>query len=431
MNNNGKSKNYKRKRLNSIILLLAFTAVMLIVSTYAWFSSQKNVTIKNLKGTVAVAEGLEISLNAKDWLQVLDLGTVNWETDAYTDNKNHIPTEFQPVSTDAAGLGTAKDLTFYKGTLRNSVNLNNVVTCDVAQTDATEDTYAGYYAFDIFLKNTTNGAATVNDLQLNYDSYVKVLQSGDGLDSNAEDYQTQLDALIAARNATGLQNTVRVAFGLYNGTAGTMDNQETILANTVTSETGNVLDSTSIWEPNAASHIESVLNAYNGDKPSTPITTAAGTLTFGADEIIPTFALKTLASRTNNNLTNIYNWKAENTDLAEQIALQTNSVASTYLIGTGVSQLITSATNAASAKWNTTAASTSVKTSGAGESDTNKVNAASNFSIPANAVCRLRVYVWLEGQDVDCLSVASHGGGVEVNLDIMKDGVLGSFTDAE
>ena len=431
MSNNGKSKNYTRKRLNSIILLLAFTAIMLIVSTYAWFSSQKNVTIKNLKGTVAVAEGLEISLNAKDWLQVLDLDTVDWDTDSYDGNTNHIPSEFQPVSTDGAGLGTAKDLTFYKGTLRNSVNLNNVITCDVGQTDATENDYAGYYAFDIFLKNTTNGAVTTNDLQLNYDSYVKVLQSGDGLDSNADDYADQLAALIAQRNATGLQNTVRVAFGLYNGTAGTMDTQATILANTVTSATGNILDSTSIWEPNAASHIESVLNAYNGDKPTTPITTATGTLTFGAEDIIPTFALKTLASRQNNNSTNIYNWKADNADLAEQIALQTNAVEGTYLIGTGVSQLITSATNAASGKWNTTVSATSAKTSGAGDSDTNKEGAVSNFSIPANAVCRMRVYVWLEGQDVDCLSVASHGGGVEVNLDIMKDGVLGSFTDAE
>ena len=43
-----------RKRLNSFILLVAFTAVMLIVSTYAWFSTQKNVTIKALEGKVRV-----------------------------------------------------------------------------------------------------------------------------------------------------------------------------------------------------------------------------------------------------------------------------------------------------------------------------------------------------------------------------------------
>ena len=49
--NENKQKN-SRRRLNSLILLVAFTAIMLIVSTYAWFSTQRNVSISNLKGTV-------------------------------------------------------------------------------------------------------------------------------------------------------------------------------------------------------------------------------------------------------------------------------------------------------------------------------------------------------------------------------------------
>ena len=52
-----KQKN-SRRRLNSLILLVAFTAIMLIISTYAWFSAQKNVTIGGLKGVVNVAEEL-------------------------------------------------------------------------------------------------------------------------------------------------------------------------------------------------------------------------------------------------------------------------------------------------------------------------------------------------------------------------------------
>ena len=66
-----KQKN-PRRRLNSLILLVAFTAIMLIVSTYAWFSSQKTVTIGGLKGTVNVAEGLQISLDAQNWSQSIN-----------------------------------------------------------------------------------------------------------------------------------------------------------------------------------------------------------------------------------------------------------------------------------------------------------------------------------------------------------------------
>ena len=62
-----------RKRISSLILLTAFTAVMLIVSTYAWFTSQKDITLSNLRGTVEVAENMEISLDAATWYQKIDL----------------------------------------------------------------------------------------------------------------------------------------------------------------------------------------------------------------------------------------------------------------------------------------------------------------------------------------------------------------------
>ena len=62
-----------KKRLNALILLVAFTAILLIVSTYAWFSTQKNVTLSGLHGKVNVAEGLQISLDALNWANEIDL----------------------------------------------------------------------------------------------------------------------------------------------------------------------------------------------------------------------------------------------------------------------------------------------------------------------------------------------------------------------
>ena len=78
---------------------------MLIVSTYAWFNTQRNVTISNLAGTVQVAEGMEISLDGQTWVQELDLSQVDWEEfssgtyPVYQYNVNNIPEELQPVST--------------------------------------------------------------------------------------------------------------------------------------------------------------------------------------------------------------------------------------------------------------------------------------------------------------------------------------------
>lgn len=54
-----------QKPLKKLVMLVAFMAIMLVTSTYAWFAKEKNVTIGNLKGIVNVVEGLEISLDAK------------------------------------------------------------------------------------------------------------------------------------------------------------------------------------------------------------------------------------------------------------------------------------------------------------------------------------------------------------------------------
>ena len=70
-----KSKRTKRKsELKIIFFIILVAAALFIVSTYAWFSTQRNVSITNLSGTVEVAEGLEISLDAKRWFNEIVLG---------------------------------------------------------------------------------------------------------------------------------------------------------------------------------------------------------------------------------------------------------------------------------------------------------------------------------------------------------------------
>ena len=77
-----REKNQKdsRKRLNALILLVAFTAVLLIVSTYAWFSTQRNVVLSGLKGEVRVAEGLQISLDGSHFVNTVNFDDFDQET---------------------------------------------------------------------------------------------------------------------------------------------------------------------------------------------------------------------------------------------------------------------------------------------------------------------------------------------------------------
>lgn len=67
----------KRKSISYLVFVIALTAILLVMSTYAWFSTQRDVTITGLTGEVKVAEGLEISLDAENWGQTIDLADAN------------------------------------------------------------------------------------------------------------------------------------------------------------------------------------------------------------------------------------------------------------------------------------------------------------------------------------------------------------------
>ena len=106
----------KKKQIKKLVFLVGFTSILLIMTTYAWFTTQKNVTIGNLEGIVKVVEGLRISLDAKNWSSSIDFSQYTDQTDlkniygTVTGNGDHniIPTELLPVSTlgsEEIGIG--------------------------------------------------------------------------------------------------------------------------------------------------------------------------------------------------------------------------------------------------------------------------------------------------------------------------------------
>ncbi len=442
-----------RKRLNALILLVAFTAVLLIVSTYAWFSTQKNVTLSNLDGKVNVAEGLQISLDAEHWSNSIDFSQYKNDQSPlkkqYGENThNLIPTEMLPVSTtateqlDSTGSGTGiKELSFYRGTNSDSIKLYDVkaVSNDLTKVDATgesleegnttitaksADVYPGYYAIDFFLQNSSAETTGTDVLQLNTGSLVTVKADGN--------------------NSVGLQNTPRVALALYNsdktaGKVGVSDTAADILAATTGAK--STIKDVAIWEPNANAHVDYIVEnnnyketgAYSASAPATkgfklsatdytaykfPTETTAEDLNkpykFTATQLIPTYALNstsvsqegkdtiTLSDQTTKKgYNNLYDWTGtySTKGMAKQISLQTASGNGTA----AVNNLISVTSTDASVTPNATGKEGIV-----------------NFEIPKGEVCRIRMYIWLEGQDVDCINYASHGGGIDVTLGLIK-----------
>ena len=95
------SREQKNKRLRSLILLLFLTIVLLSTSTYAWFTANRTVTIEAIDISVAASSGLQISTNAKDWKTLITNDDIINVTD-YTNPVNQVPNVLSPVSTTGA-----------------------------------------------------------------------------------------------------------------------------------------------------------------------------------------------------------------------------------------------------------------------------------------------------------------------------------------
>ena len=389
-----KSQRNKRKsEMNAMFFIILLAAVMFIISTYAWFSTQKNVSITNLQGTVEVAEGLEISLDAENWSNGIVLGTEEGQLsiidNAYVGHHNISPTEMLPVSTLGLVSGNMTDLKMLRGKITNSKELSEIAVMNETQTDSAKVDYPGYFAFDVFLKNDSKDTSKDDVLQLNYDSSLEVLE--------------------ADKSVTGLQNTVRVAFAKYEGTSETTVDAATILKETagigVGAPTAYISD-VAIWEPNSNAHVDYIVKNNNKITWSSADASAYATKTlddgrkgFDLATQMPTYALK--ESAVGSTIADIYKWDGSESKLQKQNVLQTKSTAKSstdvdYAIEDGVQNLVSTS------------------------------DGTTTFGIAPSKVSRIRIYVWLEGQDVDCINYASHGGGVKVNIGLVKGSAIGS-----
>lgn len=404
-----KEKNKRKSELRIIFFIILTAAAIFIVSTYAWFTTQKNIAITNLSGIVEVSEGLEVSLDALNWSTRIDLGeNMNIIDNAYNGHHNISPKEMLPVST----LGKTSSereigLKMLRGKTTDSKKLNQIIVTDEALALDKEQAnhqignakYPGYFAFDIFLKNTSRQYDSFDPLQLNYDSSLQIIEDGN--------------------DKVGLQNTVRVALAKYgtgeilsgtgedivrSGVAGVMADQNTVLQKTgaVGGETVYISDVT-MWEPNSNDHVEYTVTNNNKitwsptDGPKYGTLQPDGYYKFDTKTQMPTYAIKETAIGESTVIEDIYKWDGNEPNLEKQITLQTTKTSeSDYKINEGVQNLFSTS------------------------------NKNTQFAIAPNSIVRLRIYVWLEGQDVDCINYASHGGGVKLNLGLVKGSEVGT-----
>lgn len=147
-------KKRRKYRLLILLLLLLGTGTMLVTSTYAWFTSNKNVSVSSIKVNIEAKGGIQISADGTNWKSIVkasDLLAVKNST--YTSSTNQIPNTLEPVST-AGVVGEDGKFPMFYGTVVTSTTENNNGEYIITATKETEvaGTEGKFIAFDLFFK---------------------------------------------------------------------------------------------------------------------------------------------------------------------------------------------------------------------------------------------------------------------------------------
>lgn len=352
----------KKQKLNNLLILLVLTAVLLIMSTYAWFTANRKVNIDAIDVRVATSTGLQISADAVNWGSVLTKGDIADAHIEYPAAANQLPISMAPVSTDLTVENNRLNMFYgivaadldnggkYFLTAEKRASATSITEKDSSTVTTSGEYDKGYYiAFDIFIKSGT----PENDFYMS--GKVKEVKNT-GTTENPKYEVLSTDA------ERGIANAARIAL-IRGGNDASTATPETLQALPLNNEV-------KMWEPNYDFHTEKGI-AYGNTYKLIPegISLTAGV---PGQTAVPYSGIK-------------QEFKNE----AEKIALEdaTAGKKPTYFADV-------------TAEWQT---SKSI----AEPSLTMPVIDAESGLRLNDGVTKYRVYMWVEGQDIDCENFAS------------------------
>ena len=420
------------KKVRNLVAICCLVGILLTVSTYAWFIGMKKVTVDSFDIDIATTEGLFLSMNGKDWSYTLDAANAQ----SYDGNANtwaNTPDEYGnsgliPLSSvgdmdeDSSRMKLYEkgSFTATKGGYRLLASQVNNYT-ETVETSGEYKEGKGYVAFDLFIKNISgeeyyeeNEPRNEEAIYLNTNSAVTVSAAG-------------------GKAGSGIENSVRVAFvqlGRVVATTGS-DVDSPTYAEEIKAITGitcadkaegvakvtGICRNAQIWEPNDTAHVDNAIKYYNkackkriaeGTGFGTAVDInddayskeACGTVSNGT--AYPTYAV----SRAINVEDHVdgYDGTAYNSFAGN---VTDYSVYSTALAGDEF--------DASDYKLVNFPYFTDTMKNLTGE------NRPQFMTLAPNSITKLRVYIWIEGQDIDNYDFAQLGLKVSVNFGFTKE----------
>ena len=406
-----KKKKYNEKHSKNIRKLAAFCcliAIFLSVSTYAWFIGMKRVEVSEFDINIATTEGLFLSMDGIDWKYNLDVNTAT----QYENNTNKIDdVELIPLSSVGDMDSTISRMKlFEKSSLTAVPGGYRLLSAQVNNYTDTEDTTGayiegdGYVAFDLFIKNLSGDEYYIDNdpdneeaIYLNTNSSVKVADVG-GVPN------------------TGIENSLRVAFAQIGRVEGDTVDQDTITGITCADDADGaapvtgICRSAQIWEPNDTAHVQNAINWYDksclartaADVYSSSSYTESDDGTTTCNDIVNGTAYPTYAI-------------SRRIDVADGVNIYDGTAFNTYATNTIDYATYAAAEDKAPYKL----------VEYPNFTDTMKKIAGAErpqfMTLAPNSITKVRVYIYLEGQDIDNYDFAQLGAKVSVNFGFTKE----------
>jgi len=371
----------KTKKVTNLIVICTLIAVVLSVSTYAWFIGMRTVNVSSFDVEIAATDSLLLSLDGSTWDTTVSISKDTVDTVSYAGHSNSWGGRgLIPVSSIGAMDATPSRMRiFEKASIATTKGGYRLMASRVLNYGAGATEQEGYVVFDLFVKNFSGT------------QYIKALNELDEEDI----YLTAESSVTVATSGvenTGIENSVRVAFTQIGRVAGTTTTAATITGITCTSndDVTGICRTAQIWEPNDREHEANAISWYEtsclartGANVTLPASYSGtcGTVIDGL--AYPTYAVSDDIVAADN--VDVYDGPAYNGYTASETLLVP------YDSFTDSEKLLTG------------------------------TNRPTFMKFAPNSITKVRIYIYIEGQDVDNYDFASIGKKIAVKFGFTKE----------
>jgi len=379
------------RRIRNLVFVSSLSAVILVVSTYAWFVGMRTVHVTSFDVKIASTESLLLSLDGERWSYEVSISKSTLDDVSYEGHTNSWGGDgLVPMSSIGIMDATSSRMVLYeKASFTPTPGGYRLMTSRVDNYTPGQLEQDGYVVFDLFIRNITGS------------QYIKELNEAD---EEAIYLTVDSEVIVAADGVadTGIENSVRVAFGQVGRIIGTSKETAKITGITCTTDddvTG-ICRTAQIWEPNDTAHVANAISWYNVSckKRTGSVVTNPSSYAGSCNPVVDGTAYNTYAVKTKINSSN-------NVDIYDGTDYNTYTGSSDYLYAYPYF------------------------------TDTMKIQEGTSrpqfMTLAPNSITKVRIYIFIEGQDIDNYDLASIGKKISVSFGFTKERFTGDDIDYE